>query len=287
MSLLNPYWARRRIAALDAEQHATEINHLAFEVRYATPVFTHSLFSIAFARQAAVPSIARVLYRGGKGGIITGTRKRNNDTLLFFGEFYKHGNSPKGKEVAGQLNRIHAHFPISNEENLYTLATLMCEPIRMSRFLTAKVIFNDKERRALFLFWKMVSEMLNITNIPDNENDMFTFYENFERNHFAYTDEGRKVVEALAAEFAQRWYPAWMKKTGEQVYYSLFDERLLQTFRLPAPSFIIKSIVRAYLWFYLTVWVQVLPDPGDRSIIDLFNRDYSDYHISRAGPALK
>ena len=58
------------------------------EVRYGTPLFTHSIFSVAFARQAAVPSIAKVLYRGGKGGIITNTRKRNNDTLIFFGEFY-------------------------------------------------------------------------------------------------------------------------------------------------------------------------------------------------------
>ena len=60
MNILNPYWARKRIAALDAEKDAHEIAHLAFEVRYGTPLFTHSIFSVAFARQAAVPSIAKV-----------------------------------------------------------------------------------------------------------------------------------------------------------------------------------------------------------------------------------
>ncbi|MFM2307775.1 MAG: hypothetical protein RLZZ367_2444, partial [Bacteroidota bacterium] len=99
MNFTNPYWARKRIAALDAEKDAHEISHLAFEVRYGTPLFTHSIFSVAFARQAAVPSIAKVLYRNGKGGIITNTRKRNNDTLIFFGEFYKHGVNPEGRKA--------------------------------------------------------------------------------------------------------------------------------------------------------------------------------------------
>ena len=138
MKLLDPYWARRRIRGLDPERDYREINHLAFEVRYATPIFTHTLFSIAFARQAAVPSIARTLYRGGRGASITATRKRSDDTLLFFGEFYRHGDSPAGRAVADQLNAIHSRFPISNDEHLYTLATLMCEPLRMSRFLTGR-----------------------------------------------------------------------------------------------------------------------------------------------------
>ena len=145
MNLLNPFWVRKRIAQLDAEKDAHEIAHLAFEVRYGTKLFTHSIFSVAFARQAAVPSIEKVLYRGGKGGIITNTKKRNNDTLLFFGEFYKHGDSGSGREAVELLNFIHSHFPITNEENLYTLATVVCEPKRMGVFLANKNMFSKKE----------------------------------------------------------------------------------------------------------------------------------------------
>jgi hypothetical protein len=284
LNFLNPYWARKRIAALEAEKDFKEINHLAFEVRYATPIFTHSLFSVAFARQAAVPSIAEVLYRGGKGGIITNARKRNNDTLLFFGEFFKHGNNEEGKKVADQLNRIHAHFPINNVQNLYTLATLMCEPLRMSRFLTGEVIFSKKETHALFLFWKMVGEMLLIKDFPADEKAAMLFYENFEKENFAYTEAGKKIVESLADEFAQRWYPKWMKQWGRNVYFALFDDLLLKTFRLPKPPAFITVSVRWYLWFYLMVWVRLMPDSDDRSIIDTFKEDYKNYHISKAGP---
>lgn len=284
MNFLNPYWARKRIAALSAETDFQEINHLAFEVRYATPIFTHSLFSVAFARQAAVPSIAEVLYRGGKGGIITNTRKRNNDTLLFFGEFFRLGNSEEGKRVAEQLNQIHAHFPINNEQNLYTLATLMCEPIRMSKFLSGKNIFNDKETRAVYLFWKMVGGLLNTHDFPEDEKQALTFYTNFEQENFAYSDAGRQIVEALADEFATRWYPKWMKQWGRNVYFALFDDLLLNTFRLPKPPAHITFSVRAYLWFYLMVWVRFMPDPSERSIVDTFRTDYTDYHISKVGP---
>lgn len=286
MNFTNPYWARNRVAALDAEKDFKEINHLAFEVRYATPIFTHSLFSVAFARQAAVPSIAEVLYRGGKGGIITNARKRNNDTLLFFGEFFRHGNNEEGQKVAEQLNRIHAHFPINNEQNLYTLATLMCEPLRMSKFLTGKNIFSKKETRALFLFWRMVGEMLLIKDFPADENEAMTFYENYEQQNFAFSDAGKAVVESLADEFASRWYPKWMKQIGRSVYFALFDDLLLHTFRLPKPPPFITLSVRVYLWFYLMVWVRFMPDPDDRSIIDTFKEDYKEYHITKAGPKI-
>lgn len=284
MNPFNPYWARRRIAQLDAEKDFKEINHLAFEVRYATPVFTHALFLVAFARQAAVPSIARILYRGGQGSSVTAARKRSNDTLLFFGEFYIHGDDEKGRQVADQLNRIHSRFPITNEENLYTLATLMCEPLRMSRFLTGKVIFTPKERRSIYLFWRMIAGMLHITDIPEDEDLMMAFYEEYAQRHFAYTDDGRHVVDSLADEFAERWYPRWMKRYGRQIFFSLFDPQLMETFRLPAPGWFQLVSVRAYLWFFLRVWAPLMPDPADRSIISTFSRDYKQYDISKVGP---
>jgi len=287
MNFLQPYWARKRIAELNTEVDFVEINHLAFEVRYATPIFTHSLFSVAFAKQAAVPSIAEVLYRGGKGAIITNTRKRNNDTLLFFGEFFKHGNNEHGRKIAAQLNSIHSHFPISNEQNLYTLATLMCEPIRMSTYLTGSNIFDKKETRAIYLFWKMMSELLLVKDVPQDENQMFTFYAEFEKQNFAYSEAGHNIAEALADEFAARWYPPFMKQIGRNVYFSLFDDFLLETLKLPKPPLFYRFSVRVYLFAYLKLWVRIMPDPSDRSIIDTFNTDYNHYKIEKVGPFAK
>ena len=104
-----------------------------------------------------------MLYRGGKGGIITNPRKRNNDTLLFFGEFFRHGDSAEGLKAVELLNHIHSYFPITNNENLYTLATLVCEPVRMAKFLTGRNIFTEKELRGLYMFWRRMAELMNIT----------------------------------------------------------------------------------------------------------------------------
>lgn len=285
MNLLNPYWARKKIARLDAEKDAHEIAHLAFEVRYGTALFTHSIFSVAFARQAAVPSIAKVLYRGGKGSIITNTRKRNNDTLLFFGEFYKHGDSEQGREAIDLLNFIHSHFPITNEENLYTLATIVCEPKRMGMFLANKDLFSKKEFHALYNFWKRICERMNIQDIPEDEDKMYRWFLNFEQQHYQYTDEGKKIVEALANEFAERWYPPAMKYQGTQYFYSLFDEHLLQTFQIPKPHAYYRYGVKIFMWLKLRVFLPLLPDPGERNVIDYFTEDYlPDYHIRKVGP---
>ena len=285
MNFLNPFWARKRIAQLDAEKDAHEISHLAFEVRYGTKLFTHSIFSVAFARQAAVPSIAKVLYRNGKGGIVTNTKKRNNDTLLFFGEFYKNGDKGTGREAVELLNFIHSHFPITNEENLYTLATVVCEPKRLGVFLANKNLFSEKEFRALYNLWKRMAELMHIHSVPENENKLYDWYENFERKNYAFTNEGKKIVEALAGEFAERWYPSFMKYSGTQYYYSLFDDFLLETFQIPKPNFIYRYGVKIYMWVQLRITFQILPDPDDRSVIDYFNEEYlPDYHIKKVGP---
>ena len=284
MNFLNPFWARKKIAMLDADKDAHEIAHLAFEVRYGTPLFTHSIFSVAFARQAAVPSIAKVLYRGGKGGIITNTKKRNDDTLIFFGEFYKHGDNGTGREAIELLNFIHSHFKITNQENLYTLATIVCEPKRNAIFLCNRDLFSKKEFRAVYNMWKRMAEMMNIHSIPEDENKLYEWYEDFEKKNYAYSDEGKKIVEALAAEFAERWYPSFMKYNGTQYYYSLFDDSLLQTLRIPKPNFIYRYGVKIYMWIQLRIIFQLLPDPSDRNVLDYYTKNYPDYHISKVGP---
>lgn len=284
MNFLNPFWARKRIAQLDPEKDAHEISHLAFEVRYGTPLFTHSIFSVAFARQAAIPSIAKVLYRGGRGGIITNTRKRNNDTLLFFGEFYKHGTNADGRLAIELLNKIHSHFPITNEENLYTLATIVCEPRRMGMFLANRDLFTQKEFCAVYNFWKQLCTLMNIHSIPPDEEAMYNWYENFEKENYVYTDEGKKIVEALAAEFAERWYPKALHYQGTQYYYSLFDDFLLNTLQIPKPHWYYRYGVKVYMWLQLNIAFRYLPDADERNVLDYYTKDYTDYHISKVGP---
>ena len=136
----------------------------------------------------------------------------------------------------------------------------------------------------MYNFWKRLCVLMNIHSIPESEAAMYQWYEDFERKNYGYSDEGKKVVEALAAEFAERWYPRFMHYHGTQYYYSLFDDFLLQTLHIPKPHFIYRYAVKGYMWFQLRILFQILPDPSDRNVLDYYTVDYPDYHISKVGP---
>lgn len=279
----HPHWARRRIRQLDTDRDARELLHLTFEVRYGAPDFIHSMFSLAFARQAAIPGIAEVLYRGGSGLIMTDARKRNNDTLLFFGELFNHGTKGRGAEVIERMNRLHAHMPISNDLNLYTLATLICEPRRVGRQLTGREFITDREFRAMFIFWREVGHQMGISAIPPDENAMYTWYLDYEAAQYAPTEAGKAIANALADEFAARWFPKMLHQIGRQFYFSLFDDELLRVFGLARPFGVYNVMVRLRVNGYLRVLVPLLPDGPDRSIIDHFGRDYVPYDFDKVG----
>jgi len=279
----HPHWARRRIGQLDPDRDARELLHLAFEVRYGAPDFIHSMFSLAFARQAAVPGIAEVLYRGGSGLILTDARKRNNDTLLYFGELFRHGTAGRGAELIARMARVHAHMPISNDLNLYTLATLICEPRRVGRQLTGREFISDREFRALFVFWSEVGRQMGISSIPPDEHAMYRWYLDYEAAHYAPTEAGKAIVQSLADEFAARWFPKVLRHVGLQFYFSLFDDDLLRVFGLVRPHGVYNLLVRLRVNGYLRMLVPLLPDGPDRSLIDYFGRDYVPYDFDKVG----
>jgi hypothetical protein len=75
------YSLKRRIAALDPEKDHEEVARLTLEVLYGDPIAVHAGLLIGFSRQVAVPSIARVIYRGGGGETLRDVGRRNDDTL--------------------------------------------------------------------------------------------------------------------------------------------------------------------------------------------------------------
>ena len=91
MTIRSWTWARQEIAGLNAEVDYHRIAHLSFSTRYGTPIFLHALFSVAFVHNVGMPAMAKILYRDGRGPIIRDTRRRNFDSLTFFGELYRHG----------------------------------------------------------------------------------------------------------------------------------------------------------------------------------------------------
>jgi hypothetical protein len=248
--LAGGYAIARRIAALDPVRDNEEATHLSIEVRYGDAIFVHAAYTVAFARQVAVPSIARIVYRSGTGDMMRDVRRRNDDTLVFFGEMLRHGHSSaRARAVIDRMEQIHARFGISDADKLYTLASLALEADRIVEHLGLRV-FTPAEKLARFHFWRGVGEYMGLT-VPPSPDRLLAWTRDYERAHYATTEGGRALVDQLFADWRERWFPGPLRRHGDAVLLLLFDEELRAVHRLLGPPARLvraaPAVVRAYL----------------------------------------
>src|SRR6188474_1494312 len=134
---LDPVADHQRIAYLDA----------CFEFPWDT---TRSL-ELALFRAFGVAKGSALLAETGE--FTERTQKRYDDTVLMLSEMLEHGyDSPRGRAAMRQMNRLHGHYAIPNDEFLYVLSTFIYEPIRwITRFGWRPMV--EQEKQATFYFW--------------------------------------------------------------------------------------------------------------------------------------
>lgn len=265
-------WARSEIERLDAVADHERIAHLSNEVRYGEPVLTAALYTVAFSRQMAVPSIATVVHRGGDSPIMRATRRRNDDTMTFFGEFLRHGHSSsRGRAYIHRLNDIHARFPITNDQSLYTLASLTFEADRIPSRLGVELL-SHKEKRANFRFWRGVGEQMALRDLPETYDGFWRWTLDYERRNFGFSAGGRAVVDAMLQDYAARFLPrAWLP-IGRGLLVGTMDAHLRATHRLSPPRRGLERCLAASLRAY-SLTRRLLPDPPERSWTDTYGHD--------------
>ncbi|WP_229053512.1 oxygenase MpaB family protein [Aeromicrobium sp. Leaf350] len=269
MTRLSGRGLRRRIAALDPDRDADEIARLSLVTLHGHPTLVYALFTVAFMKQVAVPTMARILYRRGTGDIVVETIRRNDDTLVFFGQLLDHGpGSPTGREWIERLNRIHAHFPLRNSDSLYTLATLALD----AEAITARAgitLFSPSELEAHWQFWRSVAEHQHLTDIPDTREDLRAWAADYEATEYATTHDGREIATALVTGFGERCLPRALRRWDGQIIAALCPPRLREVHELPAPSIVVTSLVRVALRLY-ALTVDVRRVPAERSMAQDF-----------------
>lgn len=258
---------------LDAHADHERITHLSNEVRFGDAPLAAAVYTVAFLRQMAVPSIAAVVFRGGHGPIIKDTRTRNDDTLAFFGEFMRCGHSsPRGRAAIERLNEIHAPFSITNEQSLYTLGALTFEVERTSALLGVQLL-SSAEQEANFHFWRGVGEQMGLHDLHESPQSFWRWTKEHERLTWGHTEGGRAVAEVMIEDLLARWLPAWLRPLGRQAVLALCEDALLDVHRLPHPAPGVRAAVRAGTRAYRLAR-RLLPDPPDRSWADHFGAAY-------------
>jgi hypothetical protein len=268
------YAIRRRIAALDPIVDNEEAARLTFEVLYGDPIAVHAGYLVGFSRQVAVPGIARVVYRGGGGENLRDVARRTDDSLTLLGAFLRWGHSsPQGRAAIARMEEIHKRFAITDEQKRYTLATLIFEAERVGRQLGFNPL-TANQREASWRFWRGVAEQMPLGGLPSTAGELWRWMLGYEREHWGYTDDGRRVVDRFFEDWTTRWFPRPARALARQALLAVMDEDLRAVLRLEDPSRRVQRLLRASARVYLPLTL-VRPLPTNRSWMSYFARRHA------------
>ncbi|CAM3752042.1 oxygenase MpaB family protein [Parendozoicomonas haliclonae] len=142
-----------------------------------------------------IPSISKILRRT-RQYQDHGT-KRLDDTKAILVEIMTDSvHSPRGQHMVKHLNWIHSHYPISNEDYLYTLALFILEPDRWARQFSYRSL-TDAERDALYQEFRDLGEAMNIKDIPDSFQAFQHWHSTYKARHLTYHPDNHVVAQGL------------------------------------------------------------------------------------------
>jgi hypothetical protein len=226
------------IERLDAVKDHQRIVLLSTRVDF--PFDTTRALELALFRTFGVPSISALLHRTGE--FERRAQKRYDDTDIIVSEMLEHGyDSERGRAALAKMNGIHGRFTIANEDFLYVLSTFVFEAIRFNaRFGWRRMI--EKEKVALFHFWRAVGERMGIRDIPPRLEDFERYSEDYEARRYRFTEANRAVGDATVALFAG-WFPRPLHRLVRQAIYALLDAPTRRAFGFPAANPVIAALV--------------------------------------------
>jgi hypothetical protein len=228
------------IGRLDPVRDHQRIVFLSTRVDF--PFDTTRALELALFRTFGVPSISALLHRTGE--FERRAQKRYDDTDIIVSEMMEYGyDSERGGAALARMNAIHGRFKIANEDFLYVLSTFVFEPIRFNaRFGWRRM--TEREKRALFYFWRAVGARMGITDIPAEFTTFQTFSADYEARHYRFTEANRAVGAATVELFAG-WFPRPFHPLVRQAIYALMDAPTRRAFGFPDAFPAINALVMA------------------------------------------
>ncbi|KAF9108488.1 hypothetical protein BGX29_011744 [Mortierella sp. GBA35] len=237
--------------------------------------FTYiSVVSLEFAlfKTYAIPSISKIL--AATKQFVTQCPKRADDTsliLLEMTESYRRKTyramtedkqdpdadlmDAKRKRLAlEKLNFIHGHYPIRQEDYLYTMALFILEPVSwINRFEWRKMTWLEKN--ALFAVWTYHGQNMKIENIPETFDELAQWAEKYERENMVYAPSNAAIASATTSLLLSK-APASLHRLGRHIVSTLLTDHLRTAFAIAKPprgltSFIVGILkLRGYFIRY-------------------------------------
>ncbi len=231
--------ALQKIESLHPKNDAWEIIRLS--VFYEFPWDFNRALELALYKTFAVPSIAKILHDSKQ--FENHAQKRYDDTDLILSEIIENGLSEgRGLEALKRMNFLHAHYKITNDEYLYVLGTFIFDTGNwINKFGYRQLTAN--EELAGFYVWKDIGEKMLIKDIPDSIAEMRTFYDNYEQEHFKYSEANVKVARATE-DLMLSWYlPKFAFDAARPFLHAVMDPHLLKAFNYKEPGVAMRTMV--------------------------------------------
>ncbi len=235
------HW-QRRIGQLDPDVDFAEIYRIL--AAYEFPWDMTQSLGLALYRTYAVPSIARLL--AATGELQTRTHKRYADTGLILDAVLEHGfGSATGRASIRRMNQMHGAYTISNDDMRYVLSTFVVVPSRwIERFGWRPL--SETERRASANYYRELGRHMNIKDSPRTYQEFAHYLDGYEREHFAYSPEGRAVSDATLSLLTS-FHPRALRPLILRLTIALLDPPLRDAFRYSDPGPMARALAGAAL----------------------------------------
>ncbi|MDB5225949.1 MAG: hypothetical protein JWN78_142 [Bacteroidota bacterium] len=235
----------RKIQSLDPQKDAWEIVRLS--VFYEFPWDFNRALELALYKTFAVPSIAKILHDTKE--FENHSQKRYDDTDLILSEIIENGlENLRGIEAVERLNWIHSNYNISNEDYLYVLSTFIYDSAAwINKYGYRKLTIN--EELAGFFVWKEIGEKMNIKDIPETISAFREFHDEYERQHFHFSEANFKVAQATENLMLGWYIPKFMFNVIRPFLHAVMEPHLLKAFNYNNPNDLLRGMVTRALRF--------------------------------------
>lgn len=243
---------RRELESLDPHTDHQRMVHLGLCYEFPFDMVRANELAL-FATYASV-SISALLDRTGE--FRDHGQKRYDDTRFLITKFAEDGyDGPFGQRAIAQMNKIHGHFRIPNDDYIFVLSTLILYPIDwMEKYGWRKMM--ESEKQAMFLFYRAVGERMGMTALPTTLAELRAFVARYEDQYLVFAQSNRHVADATVDIF-KGWFPAFLRPLIEPAVVALIDEKLRLAFGYKKPSKFMVGTVQAALFVrkYFLRWL--------------------------------
>jgi hypothetical protein len=286
-SYSRPWWRPRdpavdqEIASLDAQRDCQRIVQLLTTYQFPFDILRAN--ELALFHTFGSRSISRLLHRTGEFN--QRGQKRYDDTRLLIFHFMEGGwGGEEGRRALMQMNFIHSHFKIPNEDYLFTLWTFIDFPVRwIEDFGWRRLTQHEKD--AWFNYWREVGEHMGMTDLPATRAAFDAFANAYEQRELVPDPASHSVAQATIDVMAA-WLPRPLRGLVGPIAMAMARPQLVHALGFAQPPAWVGPLARGALrlrrWAKRYVSLEAYPETVATSV----NRTYpgNTYRIEELGP---